>query len=198
MSNDEGRDHRRTFRQDEVLAMKEELLTPEQFDCEMNTTGIVSQQTNMMQEFLNHDAASNLHGSSLSSEVTGALETLEHKLNFLITLQLEKEDKTEYDQRLVNLSATGMGFSTQKQCKKGDKLKITVNLPLFPPVKLELLGEVVSISPKNKHQSGPWIGISFLFRCEQEEEIIIKYLFKRQRERIRAKYTHKLIDDEYN
>jgi Tfp pilus assembly protein PilZ len=190
MSEHEGRSRRETFRQDEVLAIKEELLTPEQLDAEMNKTGIVSQHAHLMQELVNRDAGLD-HYSTMSPEISGALEALDLKLNYLITMQMEQTDDAEYDQRLVNLSSTGIGFSTQKKCNKGDHLKIMVNLPLFPPVKLELIGKVVSVSSKSGNRSGTWIGISFIYRCEQEEDTIIKYLFKRQRESIRAKYTHK-------
>jgi hypothetical protein len=196
MSKNEGRKRREAFRQDEVLAMKEELLTPEQFSAEMNKTGIVSQHASLMQEMVNHDAGPARYGSTLSPEITGALEALEQKLNYLITLQMENDDDTEYDQRLVNLSSTGIGFSTQEKCNKGDWLKIKLKLPLFPPVKLELLGEAVSVFHESGKRSGTRIGVSFLYRCEQEEDAIIKYLFKRQRERIRAKYTRKSLGKE--
>ena len=193
VSKYEGRNCREAFRQDEILAIEEELLTSEQFNAEMGKTGIVSQNASLMQELVNHDTGADHHGTTLNTETTKWLENLELKLNYLITLQMENDDDTEYSQRFVNLSSTGIGFSTQKQCNKGDWLKIKINLPLFPPVKLELLGEVVSISPKSGDQNDLRIGVSFLYRCEQEEDAIIKYLFKRQREKIRVKYSQKSV-----
>ncbi|ATX78574.1 PilZ domain-containing protein [Mariprofundus aestuarium] len=188
MSKNGRRNHRETFRQDEVLAIKEELLTPEQFSLEMNKVGTVSQNSRLAQELLNHDSQENL-----SPEVAGALEALDLKLNFLISLQMEKSDDAEHDQRLVSLSSTGIGFSTQERFKKGDHLKIKMNLPMFPPVKLELIGEVVAISSRGKSRSETWIGVSFLHRCKEDEEIIVKYLFKRQREKLRAKDARKAL-----
>ena len=196
MSKNEGRKRREAFRQDEVLAMKEELLTPEQFSAEMNKTGIVSQHADLLQELVNNDSGPGHYGSTLSPEITGALETLELKLNYLITMQMEDNDDDNYDQRFVSLSATGIGFSTQEKCNKGDWLKIKLKLPLFPPVKLELLGEIVSVLHESGKRSGTRIGASFVYRCEQEEDAIIKYLFKRQRERIRSKYTRKSLGKE--
>jgi hypothetical protein len=193
MSKNEGRKRREAFRQDEVLAMRVELLTPEQLSDEMNRTGIVSQHSGLIQELVNHDAGLGHYSTTLSPEISGALEALELKLNYLITMQIANDDDDEYDQRFVSLSATGIGFLTQEKCKKGDWLKIKLKLPLFPPLKLELLGEVVSAVSERGKQSGTRIGASLVYRCEQEEDAIIKYLFKRQRERIRAKYTRKLL-----
>lgn len=198
MSENEGRDSREAFRQDEVLPMQEELLTPEQFNAEMNRTGIVSQNSGLIQELVNNDASPGHYGTTLSPEIAGALETLELKLNYLITLQMENDEDDEYDQRFVSLSASGIGFLTQEKCKKGDWLKVKLKLPLFPPLKLELLGKVVSAVSERGKQSGTRIGLSFLYRCEQEEDGIIKYLFKRQRERIRAKYARESVEGNSN
>lgn len=189
MSIDEGSSRREAFRQDELLPIKEELLTPEQFAVEMNRTGIVSQHADLVQELINSEALSAERGTShISPEMAAVLNTMEMKLNYLIAMNLEKANDSEYEQRLVNLSATGIGFLTQEQCSKGDHLKIKISLPLFPPMKLELLGEVVSASP-NGDRDGTRIGVSFIYRCEQEEDMVVKYLFKRQRERIRTKYA---------
>lgn len=189
MAVNEGRSRREAFRQDELLPIREEFLTPEQFSAEMNRTGVVSQHAGLVQELINNEALSADYGGSASPEVTSALSTLELKLNYLIAMNLEKASDGEYDQRLVNLSATGIGFTTLAKCSKGDRLKVRINLPLFPPMQLELLGEVVSASPGEDRQGGTRIGVSFIYRCEQEEDAIVKYLFKRQREKIRAKRT---------
>lgn len=189
MSKYEGRSLREAFRQEEVLYMREELLTPEQIKDEMNRTGTVFQNSSMIQELTNHDTSSGHYGNSLSPEVSEALENLELKLNYLITMQTKDEDDDAYDQRFVSISASGIGFLTQEKCEKGDWLKIKLKLPLFPPLKLEILGKVVSAVSERGEHPGIRLGISFAYRSEQEEDGIIKYLFKRQRESIRAKYA---------
>ena len=190
MAIEEGRSRREAFRQDELLAMKEEMLTPEQFEAELNGTGIVSQHTGLEQALISNDSFLERSGgnSKTDPEVAAALEALEMKLNYLISMNLEKSSDSDYEQRLVNLSATGIGFVTQLPCNQGDRLKVKMSLPMFPPVRLELLGEVMSVSSADDKQGGYRIGVSFIYRCAQEEEAIVKYLFKRQRERIRIKH----------
>jgi len=189
MAINEGRSRREAFRQDELLPMREEMLTPEQFEAEMNRTGIVAQNAGLMEELINSDAMWDRSKSQkIDPEIASALGALELKLNYLIAMNLEKAGEVKYEQRLVNLSATGIGFTTKLPCEKGDPMMIRLNLPMFPPVKLDLLGEVVSISANDSKQGGARIGVSFIYRCAQEEEAVVKYLFKRQRERIRTKY----------
>jgi hypothetical protein len=182
MSVDKNR--RETFRQDEQLAIKEEFLTPEQFSAEMNRTGIDLQNDGMIEQLMNNDTHSITHDSP---EAMKTLKALEQKLNYLISLNTQQAVDAGYDLRPVNLSASGMGFVTQEQCNRGDHLKVKINLPLSLPLKLELLGKVVGISSGENKQNGTRIGISFIYRCKQEQEIIVKYLFKRQRENLREK-----------
>ena len=189
MAIDEGRNRREAFRQDELLPMREEPLTPEQFEEEMNRTGIITQNAGLMEELINSDSMWERGNSQrIDPEIAAALGALELKLNYLIAMNLEKGGEAEYEQRLVNLSATGIGFATQAKYDKGDRLKIRLNLPMFPPVRLELLGEVVSATPEDGQEGSTRVGVSFVYRCAQEEDAVVKYLFKRQRERIRTKY----------
>ncbi|ATX82909.1 PilZ domain-containing protein [Mariprofundus ferrinatatus] len=190
MSKDEGRKLRETFRQDEVLAINIELLTFDQFRVEMNKSGVVSHHTRMMQEFISHESGSDRYGSGLSPEIAGALEALDQKLNYLISLHMDnsRSKDSKFTQQFVNLSATGIGFSAPaRKFKKDDRLKITMKLPLFPPIELELIGKVVSVKANKENLSEVWVGVAFLQRSDLEEDMLIKYLFKRQRERLRAK-----------
>ena len=193
MPTDEASNRREAFRQTEVLPMQEELLTPEQLSAEMNISGIVSAHSGL-QDLMSNDSGSGHYGSTLSPEISGALETLDQKLDYLINLHMDKDDEQEYGQRLVDMSANGIGFLTQEKCSTGDWLKIKLKLPLFPPLKLNLLGKVVDAVADKGNHGETRIGVSFVYRCEQEEDGIIKYLFKRQRERIRAKHARESIE----
>jgi len=195
MSDNEGQQRREVFRQDEVLSMQEELLTTEQFNAEMNKTGLVSQQADLVQDLMSHETEPGHYGTTLSPEISGALESLEVKLNYLIAMQMGNEEEAEYGQRFVSLSVGGIGFITAEKCKVEDWLKIKLQLPLFPPLKLELLGKVVSAVSVRGKPGQTRVGLSFLYRCEQEEDGVMKYLFKRQREKIRAKYAREKISE---
>jgi hypothetical protein len=180
-----------------MLRMKEELLSKDQYELEMNRVGIISGPSNMLQSLSGgaslHEGVGLTHGNP---EVSKALELLDAKLNYVIGMSvLQKTDDADLKERLVNMSATGMRFTTKEFCKKGEHLKITMSLPLSPPVLLELVAEVVYIKVRDGRTQ---VGVAFIFRCEEEEDSVIRYIFKRQRETIRMKYREKVRHSRLN
>lgn len=132
---------RGAFRQDEVISMQHELISPEQYSMEAD--------------------------------------------NYPNALQAGETENIKFTQHFVNISASGIGFFTDAQYKEDDLLKLHFNLDMEGAERVNILAKVVRVVPPTKNQER-WIGASFLYRCEQEQEKIIKYLFKRQREKIRA------------
>jgi len=190
MPDMEGRNRRLDFRQDDVLRMKEALLSDEQYEIEKNRMGIISGTSKKLQKLTGSSSLHEGGGSAhLNPEVAQALEMLDAKLNYVIGLNvLEHTDHADLEERLVNMSATGMRFTSKVFCKKGDHLKITMSLPLASPVLLELLTEVVYINVKDGRTQ---LGVVFIYRCEEEENHVVKYIFKRQRETIRMSFREK-------
>jgi len=189
MPDMEGRNRRLDFRQDDVLRMKEVLLSDEQHEIEKNRMGVISGTSKKMQRLAGNSSLHEGSSAHVSPEVAQALEMLDAKLNYVIGLNvLEHTDHADLEERLVNMSATGMRFTSKVHCKKGDHLKITMSLPLASPVLLELLSEVVYISVKDGRTQ---LGVVFVYRCEEEENNVVKYIFKRQRETIRMSFREK-------
>ncbi len=199
MADKEGRNRRLDFRQDDMIRMNEELLTKEEYDIEVNRVGILSGQSNLLHSLSGGGSAHEISSAAhLNPEVSRALELLDAKLNYVIGMNvMQQTDHTDMKERFVNMSATGMRFTSSVFCKKGEHLKITMSLPLSPPVLLELLAEVVYIKVTNGRTQ---LGVAFMFRCEEEEDSVVRYIFKRQRETIRMKYRektrHSRLDDE--
>jgi len=191
MAVKEDRNRRLDFRQDDMLRMREVLLTKDEYSIEVNRVGISSNQSSLL-----HGMSSGAYGHEISSaahlspEVSKALELLDAKLNYVIGLNaLQQVDHADLEERFVNMSATGMRFTSSVYCKKGEHLKITMSLPLSTPVLLEVLAEVVDVKKVAKGKTE--LGVAFRFRCEEEEDNVVRYIFKRQRENIRMKYREK-------
>jgi len=180
MPDQKGRNRRSDFRQDDMLRMKEVVLSKDQFELELNRASPVSDKSSLQKRLAGNDAAVN-------PEVSKALELLDAKLNYVIEMNMlqQQSNQIEMEERLVNISATGMRFTTSEPCRKGDHLKITMSLPVSsPPIMLELLARVVYINEKNGRVQ---LGASFIFRSGKEEEALVGYIFKRQREMLRMK-----------
>lgn len=83
---------------------------------------------------------------------------------------------------LVNISAGGMRFVSEKEIKKDTPLKIRICIPIFPSFVIEVLGRVVWTK---KQDSGFVVGVRFTLIHEEDREALIHYIFIKQRKFIK-------------
>lgn len=189
MPDFEGRNRRKDFRQDVILPMRVEFLSLDEFETEMERSDVHARQAAMLQSLACSDSVADTLGNTyVSSDVAQALELMETKLNYLIGLNMLQKSGSQVELKdwKVNISINGLRFMADKECARGDRLKITLKLPLFPAIELELMAKVVYA---NTGKNGKCkVGVVFRYRCEEEEILISKYIFKRQRESIRLRY----------
>lgn len=186
LTRTEGRNRRDAFRVDDVLSMAIVPLSTEAFEEKKKHIGVRSRQISILSEVLGQDLAAggNKAFDPLGGDVSKALQVLDHKLNYLIGIEmLNNASGLNLEERPVNISATGMSFSSEHKFKEGEYIQITLMLPSFPPLLVELLSEVkwCRWSKKGVHK----IGVAFAYRCQEEESSVARYIFKRQREMIR-------------
>ncbi|MDX8390202.1 MAG: PilZ domain-containing protein [Mariprofundaceae bacterium] len=192
MSDDAGFDNRRQdFRVDDVLPVRDEPLSVEQYALEKNRIGIRSRQGSRLRDMVGGDLFAG-DSALAQTESAQALQMLDAKLNYLIGVNmLNDASQSSLEERPVNLSATGIRLMTREVYQAGDPIKVTIMMPDFPPTTLELVGEVKRLydMPNGTKQAG----VVFYFRCEEEEDSIAKYVFKRQREMIRMKHREEEV-----
>ncbi len=184
-----GRNRRKDFRQNVILPMRVEHLSTDEFESEMERSDVHARQAAMLQSLACSDSIADTLGNTyVSSDVAQALELMETKLNYLIGLNMLQKsgDGVELKDLKVNISINGLRFTADKECSRGDHLKITLKLPLFPAIELELMSKVVYAGLQENGKCK--VGVIFIFRCEEEEILMSKYIFKRQREAIRSRY----------
>ncbi len=187
-----SRNQRLGFRQEDILRMRDVPLSQEEFEVELNRTGFHFQPgVSQFPPTEDRRAEFGDMNQMFTPDISRALCLLEAKLNYLIGMNIMQQvDASDLDEHPVNISVTGMRFSTDNDYKTGDHARITLSLPLFPPVLIDLLAEVVhvKIRPGKRTQ----VGVAFLYRSEDEEEAITRYVFKRHREALRMKYRGRL------
>jgi len=181
-----GKDHgRQDFRIDDVIPVSDKKMTVQEFDLCKNKVGIRSRQNSMLQQMVGRDIFANASNEGANPEMTQALEALDAKLNYLIGVNmLNDASHGDMQERPVNLSLTGMSFTTDLAYQVGDNTHINLMLPSFPPSILELVGTVVRVSSLGDGRRK--IGVKFYFRSDDEEDTIAKYVYRRHRETIRA------------
>jgi len=181
---------RQDFRINDVIPVSEKRMTAEEFEVNKTKIGIRSRQNGMLRQMVGRDIFSNDHGMD-NPEMSQALEALDAKLNYLIGVNmLNDASHGDMQERPVNLSVTGISFATENYYQLGDALAVNLMLPSFPPSILELIGTVVRApKPEGKKQQ---VGVKFYYRCDDEEDTIAKYVYRRHRETIRAQSKNKL------
>lgn len=182
---------RQDFRVDDLLPMQDKPVDAATFEFEKRHIGIRSRQSRLLRNMVGNDIfASVVPACSDGSETARALEALDAKLNYLIGVNmLNDANRNDLDERLVNISATGVSFATTNAYRLGDHLEVTVMLPALPPLVMELLGTVKRIEPAPRGQT--YVGVLFTFRCDDEQEQLASYVFRRHREMIRLELREK-------
>jgi Tfp pilus assembly protein PilZ len=184
--SEDANNRRQDFRVDDIIPMSDTPLSTEEFEVRKNHVGIRSRQGSMLRDMVGSDIFSNDLRGKLNSDMANAMEALDAKLNYLIGVNmLNDASRSNLQERAVNFSTTGASFVSDERYRQGDPIFMTMMLPAFPPTVLELLGEVVWA--RKTPDGRPFIGARFIFRCDEEEDTLAKYVFKRHREMIRVK-----------
>ncbi len=175
---------RQDFRVDDMIPLQDEKISQEEFEICKTKIGVRSRQNGMLQRMVGRDL---FQDGEASSEMSSALEALDAKLNYLIGVNmLNDASHSDMQERPVNLSVTGISFVTHQHYERGDAIRIKMMLPSFPPSILELIGIVRRAGAMQGRRQN--IGVSFYFRCDDEEDTVAKYVYRRHREAIRAKH----------
>ncbi|MDX8398029.1 MAG: PilZ domain-containing protein [Mariprofundaceae bacterium] len=183
---EDASNRRQDFRVDDIIPMKDQPLTTEEYEIRKNHVGIRSRQSSMLREMVGSDVFSNELRGKLNSEMADAMEALDSKLNYLIGVNmLNDAQRSDLVDRPINLSITGASFVSDQDYTENTPIFLILMLPSFPPTTLELLGNVMW--SRKTPDGRPYIGVRFIYRCDEEEDTIAKYVFRRHREMIRLK-----------
>ena len=184
---------RQDFRVDDIIPICDVKLTREAFEINKSKVGIKSRQNSMLQSMVGKDIFAD--GQDVNPEISGALAALDAKLNYLIGVNILNEaSHSDMQEKPVNLSVTGVSFVSENDYDAGEVSKITLMLPSFPPSTLDLLAVIKRVDVAGNGRKR--IGAQFYYRCDEEEDTIAKYVYRRHREMIRAKSRNTELDAE--
>ncbi len=123
-----------------------------------------------------------------------AISLLDKKLDYLISLLLSqapaKTEEAEFYRAEVNISGSGIRFPSQHLYKKGAHLWIAMIIPASPSFRVEAIGRVERLSSSIKRRDkapSAEVGARFVAINPQDSEEILRYIFQKQREMLRAK-----------
>lgn len=141
-------------------------------------------------EMVSQESAVLLHRLEKSvPDVADYLRIIETKIDLLgQAIMMQGFQFKESDTRNVNLSATGIAFNCEETLKQGDYLEIKMLLVSTMAV-IVTYGKVVYCKPSqpNDSQYPHFIGVDFINMKDEDREMLIKYVVKKQLQQIRDK-----------
>ena len=139
-------------------------------------------------EMVSQDSALLLHRLGKNQpEVADYLRLLDTKIDLIAqAVMMQGFQVKENDTRNVNVSATGIAFNCEEVLKTGDYLEIKMMLISSMAV-IVTYGKVVYCKngQSNDSQYPYFVGVDFLNMKDEDREMLIKYVVKKQLQQIR-------------
>lgn len=120
-------------------------------------------------------------------DIADYLKLIDSKIDLIAQAQMmQGTDFKEKDTRNVNLSASGLAFDCDEAIDIGDFLEIKMLLVSCMAV-IVTYGKVIYSKPKTTedNQFSHVIGVDYVNMKEQDRELLIKHVVKRQMQQIR-------------
>jgi hypothetical protein len=170
------------FRVELVLPVKWRALNSDETELVQNGSGwnLLSQNSFHMEK--HEDVTSNKE-----NHVAQAFQTLNNKLNFIIN-SMNGSDPPPPDDKVVEISASGLKFRTKKNPGAGAYLKMNLIFPGFQYLQPEIITEVMRIQ---KFDDDYLIAANVLYINEDAKDFLIKMIFQKQRIDIRQQKNGK-------
>lgn len=120
--------------------------------------------------------------------VTNALLDINIKLSLILSMLSGERETSIFTKEPteVNLSEGGIGFTIKEKVEVGEILELKMMLPAFPIAIIRVWGKVVRV---NSQGSGYRVGIQYTKIKEEDQNMIVHHIFKKQRELLRRKRT---------
>jgi hypothetical protein len=123
-------------------------------------------------------------------ELYSYLEVIERKLDTIINL-LSKEDKVFQGRYLeVDISGAGIRFQSDTALNEGGYVELRIALPCLSDGRITALGKVVRAQKGRNDTKDVWeVAVNFIGMRESEKDMLINYIFSKERERLRVGKT---------
>ncbi|HOJ44167.1 MAG TPA: PilZ domain-containing protein [Syntrophorhabdaceae bacterium] len=187
----EHRERREFFRIDDRLTLKFRIIDEEEFRY---LEDII--RFSPASSFLDTHELSFLKKIELNEEknkdpVYTYLKIIDRKLDLILDMLAERsQEDSPYNtiQTEVNLSASGVRFSSEIPVKKDDLMELIIILPVYPHMRISALCRVVrtKINAKNGYKIYE-VSLQFVVINEGNRDVLIRYILAKEREMLRIK-----------
>ena len=122
-------------------------------------------------------------------ELFAYLKLLERKLDTILELLESKKGGEAYKSLYtrVNISGAGIRFLSDEPLDAGERVELRIALPTSPFTRLSTLCEVVRAERPAEDEGTGWqIALKFTVINEYDRDVLINYIFKKEREKMRS------------
>lgn len=186
----ENKDRRRFFRIDDEISLYYKIVDEETVLAASQMSDDLLSSCSLVTALDELDQAARLIMHRVEKnqpEIAEYLKILDSKIN-LVTQEVfrQGQDFSASNIRHANISATGMAFENDASLQEGDLLEIKLLLTSCFAV-IEIYGKVVYCkeNPNEGDKFPFYIGIDYINLIEQDREVLIKHVVKRQMQQIR-------------
>lgn len=112
------------------------------------------------------------------------IETLEAQVAGLMANHTDEHHAGHKDS-IIDLSGSGMRFTTQIPVRTGDAIEATLDMSAFGQPDLHLIARVVRIDPPNLGRATPGVACRYTYIDDRDREILIRFAFREHRRQLR-------------
>jgi hypothetical protein len=141
-----------------------------------------SRETEFYGEFI-------VQGKGEDRELFEYLKVLDKKLDAIMGLLEAKKSEDAYRSLYtrVNISGAGIRFLSDGPLTAGERVELRITLPITPFSKVSTLCEVVRAEEVTADEEARWqVALKFLVINEYDRDVLINYIFTREREKMRS------------
>ncbi len=124
---------------------------------------------------------------SESEALLESLRIINDKLDYLLgRLCGAQPRRHQFSATTIDVSGGGLCLAAAEPAPLGEYVDMTLVLPTWPQISLELLGQVQSVDKPEPEEGDAFkIGIGFVALSEIDRDRLVRYIFQKQRECLR-------------
>ncbi|MCX5810540.1 MAG: PilZ domain-containing protein [Proteobacteria bacterium] len=181
---------REYFRIEDQLSIKLRIITHDEFMALENTVRFSSAKTAESLKEIQFLKGIVTNEEKEKEQLYTYLQVIDKKLDIILDYLSETTDTGPYITKYlkVYISGSGIGFVSDIEMKEGEYVEIKIVLPIYPHLKITTLCRVLKGETRKKDDKHLWeVALSFLVINDNDRDLLINYIFMKEREMLRHK-----------
>jgi len=146
------------------------------------------QRSGLLAESLDQ-VASRRTGASAKDDVYSYLELVDRKLDMVLDQLAGRDGRFCGKYVDVVVSGSGLKYRSDRRLDEGVFLELRIGLPVSRGQRVVALGRVIACTKRPTEEADEWdIAISFVAINEKDRDVLISYVFSRERESLKGRH----------